>query len=162
MLGLIVVLALGLRVWGLGWSLPWPIHPDELTPVRQARDMLASGDLGPEDFKNPSLFIYLIAGEVALSRALGPLAGPFDDDLPGAAHLLARVTSALFGTLGVVALYATGDVLFGRRAGLIAALFLAVSFIHVRNSHYGVNDVPAVGLLLVSIYCTARLLRQPS
>lgn len=44
----------------------------------------------------------------------------------------------------------------------MAALFLAVSFIHVRNSHYGVNDVTAVGILLVFVYCTVRLLRHPA
>jgi 4-amino-4-deoxy-L-arabinose transferase-like glycosyltransferase len=162
LLGLIVALALGLRLWGLGWSLPWPIHPDERTPVDQARAILASGDLGPEDFKNPSLFMYVIAGELLITRALGPLAGPLAWDVPGSTHLLARLTSALIGTASVVVLYAIGATLFGRRAGLLAALFLAVSFIHVRNSHYGVNDVTAVGLLLASLYFATRLLREPS
>lgn len=161
-LGLVVAVALGLRLWGLDWSLPWPIHPDEITPIRQARAMLASGNLSPDDFKNPSLFIYVIASELLISRALGPLAGPFAADVPGQAHLLARLASALIGTASVVVLYAIGNTLFGRRVGLVAALFLAVSFIHVRNSHYGVNDVPAVGLLLVSVYFAARLLRQPA
>lgn len=80
--------ALALRLWGLGWSLPWPIHPDERTPVDQARAMLASGDLGPDDFKNPSLFIYVIAGELLVTRALGPLAGALAWDMPGSTHLL--------------------------------------------------------------------------
>ena len=162
LLGLIVALALGLRLWGLSWSLPWPLHPDERTPVDQARAILATGDFGPDDFKNPSLFTYLITGERAITRVLGPLAGPLAWDVPGSTHLLARLTSALIGTASVVVLYAIGDTLFGRRAGLVAALFLAVSFIHVRNSHYGVNDVTAVGLLLLSLYFTTRLLRQPA
>jgi 4-amino-4-deoxy-L-arabinose transferase-like glycosyltransferase len=162
LLGLIIALALGLRLWGLNWSLPWPIHPDERTPVDQARAMLASGDLGPEDFKNPSAFIYLIAGELLVTQTLGTFAGPFGWDVPGSTHLLARLTSALVGTASVGVLYAVGASLFGRPAGLLAALFLAVSFIHVRNSHYGVNDVTAVGLLLVSLYFAVRLLRRPA
>jgi 4-amino-4-deoxy-L-arabinose transferase-like glycosyltransferase len=131
LLSLIVALALGLRLWGLGWSLPWPTHPDERTPVDQARAMLASGDLGPEDFKNPSLFIYMIAVELTITRALGSLAGPLACDVPGSTHLLARLTSALMGSASVVVLYAIGDTLFGRRVGLLAALFLAVSFIKI-------------------------------
>jgi hypothetical protein len=123
---------------------------------------VASGDLGPDDFKNPSLFLYVITGELVITRALGPLAGPLAWDVPGSTHLLARLTSALVGTASVAVLYAIGDALFGRRVGLVAALFLAISFIHVRNSHYGVNDVAAVGLLLVSLYFTTRLLRQPA
>lgn len=80
--------------------------------------MLASGDLGPDDFKNPSLFIYMIAGELVLTRALGPLAGPLAWGVPGSTHLLARLTSALVGTASVVVLYTIGATLFGRRVGL--------------------------------------------
>lgn len=162
LLSLIIALALGLRLWGLTWSLPWPLHPDERTPVDQAREILTSGDFGPDDFKNPSLYGYLIAGELVVTRALGSIAGPLAWDVPGSTHLLARLTSALVGTASVAILCAIGTALFGRRVGLLAALFLAVSFIHVRNSHYGVNDVTAVGLLLASVYFSIRLLRQPA
>lgn len=157
-----MALALGLRLWGLTWSLPWSLHPDEHNPVEQATAMLESADLNPEYFKNPSLFTYLIAGELVILRALGPLAGPLAPGVPGATYLLARLNSALIGTASVVLLYAVVANLFGRRAGLLAALFLAVSFIHMRNSHYGVNDVPAVGILLLSLHFTTRLFQQPS
>lgn len=157
-----MALALGLRLWGLAWSLPWPVHPDERIPVDQARAMVASADLDPEYFKNPSLFTYLIASELLVTQRLGSLAGPLAPDTPGSTHLLARLNSALLGTTSVAVIYAVGATLLGRQAGLVAALYLAVSFIHVRNSHYGVNDVPAVGLLVVSLYFASRLLRQPT
>lgn len=157
-----MALALALRLWGLTWGLPWSLHPDEKNPVEQATAMLESADLNPEYFKNPSLFVYVIAGELLLARALGPLAGPLAPSVLGSTYLLARLNSALIGTASVVLLYAIGANLFDRRTGLLAALFLAVSFIHVRNSHYGVNDVPAVGLLLLSLYFATRLLRRPS
>jgi hypothetical protein len=160
--GLVLGLALGLRLWGLSWGLPSVLHPDEGIYVERARAMAESGDLNPKYFQNPSLFTYLIAGGLLLTHALGPLAGPLAPDVPGAAYLLARLLSALLGTAGVALLYAIGATLFGRRVGLLAALFLAVSFLHARDSHYGVNDVAATTLLLLSVYFAARLLRQPS
>jgi 4-amino-4-deoxy-L-arabinose transferase-like glycosyltransferase len=161
-LGAILAAALGLRLWGLDWSLPWPIHPDERTPVEQARTMVETGDLNPRYFKNPSVFTYLLAGELLVIRPLGSLAGPLAYDVPGSAHLLARLNSALIGTASVGLIYLLGANVLGRRAGLLASLFLALSFVHVRGSHFGVNDVAAVGVLLISLLYTARLLQRPA
>ena len=72
----ILALALGLRLWGLNWGLPWGFHWDEIRYVDVAQEMLRTGDPNPRYFKNPSLLTYLIAGELLVARALGPLAGP--------------------------------------------------------------------------------------
>ena len=159
---LVLLLASGLRFWGLAWGLPWAFHPDEGDYVDRARWMLQTHRLNPEYFKNPSLLTYIVLGEIQLGRALGSLAGPLDPDQPGVMNLLARLDSALIGTASVAVLYGIGSRLFAPKVGLVAALLLAVSFSHVRDSHYGVNDVPCLGLLLVSIYCSVRLLRQPT
>ena len=155
LLGAILLLALGLRLWGLSWGLPWAFHPDEIFYVDQAEDIVRFGDLNPKYFKNPSALTYLIAGELVAARALG-LGGP------GLPYLLARLDSALIGTASVGLVFALGARLFDRRIGLLAALFLALSFLHVRDSHYGVNDVPGTGLLLASLYCCARILQGGS
>src|ERR1041385_5779053 len=94
----VLVLALGLRLWGLDWGLPWAFHPDEINYVDHAQDILTSGSLNPHYFENPSLLTYLIALELVVPRALGPLAGPLRFYLPGSAYLLARLDSALLGT----------------------------------------------------------------
>jgi 4-amino-4-deoxy-L-arabinose transferase-like glycosyltransferase len=160
---LLAILALGLalRLWGLNWGLPWVFHPDENTYADRAAAMLRSGDPNPRYYGNPTLFIYIVAAELLLAGALGPLAGPMSVNEPAAANFLARLSSALLGTASLGLVFAIGSTLFCRRAGLIAALFLAVSFLHVRDSHYGVNDVPATTLLLMSLYCDTRLLRSP-
>jgi 4-amino-4-deoxy-L-arabinose transferase-like glycosyltransferase len=161
-LALVLALALGLRLSGLDWGLPWAFHPDEIFYVDQAEDILRFGDPNPRYFKNPSLLTYLIAGELLLARALGPLAGPFDSALPGSAYLTARLNSALLGTASVALVFALGALLFSRKVGLLAALLLAVAFLHVRDSHYGVNDVPATFWLLLSLYGAARLAARPA
>src|SRR5438045_2648287 len=98
LLGAILVLALGLRLVGLGWGLPWAFHPDEIFYADQAQDMLKYGDPNPKYFKNPSLLTYLVAGELLVTRALGPLAGPLAPGEAGSTYLLARLDGALSGT----------------------------------------------------------------
>ena len=51
------------------------------------------------------------------------------------------------GTASVYLVYRLGRVAFGRPAGLLAALFLAVAPLHVAYSHMAVTDVTAVALL---------------
>jgi dolichyl-phosphate-mannose-protein mannosyltransferase len=161
LVGGLLALGLGLRLWGLDWGLPWAFHPDEINYVDHAQDIITSGSLNPNYFENPSLLTYLVALELVVARALGPLAGPLRFDLPASAYLLARLDSALLGTASLALVLAIGRALFGRVVGLVAALLLAVAFLHVRDSHYGVNDVPSTALLLLSVWYSLRLWRQP-
>ncbi|MCC7104056.1 MAG: glycosyltransferase family 39 protein, partial [Chloroflexi bacterium] len=160
-LALILGLALLLRLTGINWGLPWAFHLDEPNYVERALEMVRTGDPNPGYFENPSFFIYVVSGALTAARALGPLAGPFDPDRPGGPHLVGRAASALSGVASVALLAASGAALFGRTVGLLAAALLAVCFLHVRDSHYAVNDVPATALLLLSFYGSARLLASP-
>jgi 4-amino-4-deoxy-L-arabinose transferase-like glycosyltransferase len=162
LLGAILLLALGLRLWGLTWVPTRGLHPDEDIYASRAEFMVREGNPHPRYFQNPSLLTYLVAGQLLVARALGPLAAPLGPDPLSMAFRLARLDGALLGTAGVGLAFATGAALFGRRVGLLAALFLAVSFLHVRDSHYGVNDVPSAALLALSLYFDARLLRHPA
>jgi 4-amino-4-deoxy-L-arabinose transferase-like glycosyltransferase len=67
-------------------------------------------------------------------------------------YLLARASAAVVGTATVWLVYRIGVQLFTRRVGLIAALLLGVAFLHVRDSHYAVNDVPST-FLLMACFC---------
>jgi len=49
----------------------------------------------------------------------------------------------------------------GPWTGVLGALFLALAFIHVRDSHYATNDAPAVFLLTLSVAASMSLLRRP-
>jgi 4-amino-4-deoxy-L-arabinose transferase-like glycosyltransferase len=157
LLGGVVLVALVLRLTGLTWGLPWVFHPDENHYVAVAQQMVRSGDPNPHYFENPSLLTYLIAGELLLLRGLGP---------PGLveanATVLARLDGALLGTAGVVLVFLVGRRLFDRPVGLAAALFLAVAFLHVRDSHYGVNDVPATTVLTLALLLAARAAGRPT
>jgi len=153
----VLVLALGLRLKGVDWGLPFSfVNADESVVVPKAFGV-ARGGLNPQFFYYPSLFFYLV-GAVYLLAAPGlwalqhanPLAmGSFVVD-PGPYFLLARLVSVAAGTASVYLLYRLGREAFGRPAGLVAALFLAVAPLHVAYSHMAVTDVTATALSLLA------------
>ncbi|MFN8521712.1 MAG: phospholipid carrier-dependent glycosyltransferase [Chloroflexota bacterium] len=157
-LGGIVLLALVLRLWGLAWQLPFQFHPDEAHYTWKAMaDMIGGETLDPRYFRNPSLFTYFLYGQY---RALGfqppklDERAAVDDGLfrpPSGVAFLGRLNSALLGALTVLLVGLVGGAGLGWTAGLTSAAFLAVAFIHVRDSHYATNDVPAVFLLVGSV-----------
>ena len=143
----IFILALGLRLWGIGFGLPYPYHADEPTYVSAALN-LGAGIIGRQP--NPTGFSNILFGEFASYYLAGRLGGLFSSTAafeqayrsdPSTFLLLGRLTSAIFGSATVLALYWLGARLNRRAAGWLAALFLAVAFLHVRDSHYGVPDV---------------------
>jgi uncharacterized membrane protein len=56
-------------------------------------------------------------------------------------YLIGRATSVLFGVFTVPVVYWLGRAAYSKTIGLLASAFLAVTFIHVRDSHYAVNDI---------------------
>ncbi|HYP21775.1 MAG TPA: glycosyltransferase family 39 protein [Chloroflexia bacterium] len=81
---------------------------------------------------------------------------------PAASPILVRLPSALAGTLTPLAVYLLGRELFGRAQGLIAALLITLSAIHVSHS----QDVrPYTFLVLftsLSVYCLLVARRRAS
>ena len=150
--GLTIALALAaaLRFWGLPFGLPHSLaRPDE-EKIIDAALRVFRGDPNPHFFLYPSLFIYLTAAGYGLLAA-------FDRSVdPVVQHMVPRVLSALAGVATVGVLYGAARELATRRAALIAAVLLAVVFLHVRDSHFGVTDVP-VGLAVVgAFWCAVR------
>ena len=154
----VLVLALALRLKGVGWGLPFSfVNADESVVVPKAFGV-ARGGLNPQFFYYPSLFFYLAGGVYLLAapflwavQQANPLTmGSFVVD-PGPYFLLARLLSAAAGAASVYLLYRIGREAFGRPAGLVAALFLAVAPLHVAYSHMAVTDVTATALSLLAL-----------
>ena len=154
----VLVLALALRLKGVGWGLPFSfVNADESVVVPKAFGV-ARGGLNPQFFYYPSLFFYLVGGVYLLAAPVlwavqhaNPLAmGTFVVD-PGPYFLLARLFSVAAGTASVYLLYRIGREAFGRPAGFVAALFLAVAPLHVVYSHMAVTDVTATALSLLAL-----------
>lgn len=156
--------SLFLRFNGIDWGLPGRFHPDEYSS--KALHMRAINDMNPHFFTNPSLMIYAIYFAQSAVRPHSDsfrlittfLGFPVDD--PRGDYLLlvvGRIISALAGALTVGVVYAAGKGILGHRASAVAASVLAVSLLHVRNSHFATNDVVAAFLLVASFVFSSRI-----
>jgi len=168
---LVAIVAVGaaLRLWGLGFGLPHGFsRPDEEKIVGAALGVL-QGDFNPHMFLYPSLFIYANAAVYwvlfVVERAAG-LTGSRADFVaaaladPTPLHFTARVMAAACGTATIVALYAAARELVPARTALVAATALAVVFLHVRDSHFGVTDVPVTLLVLLAWWSAVRCMTR--
>jgi 4-amino-4-deoxy-L-arabinose transferase-like glycosyltransferase len=157
---LLCALALGTRFWGLDWGLPHTYHVDENWFAGKSIQFFG-GNLDPEFFHVPTLHMYLVAGLWRAYYALGRLAGSFEGpedfrskyiNQPTPFYLLGRTLSALFSVGTVLLLFLLGSRMFGRRAGVLAALLLIFALDHNRISHDMLPDVPMVFFLVLSLW----------
>jgi 4-amino-4-deoxy-L-arabinose transferase-like glycosyltransferase len=165
-IGGILLAAAAVRLWGIGFGLPHTLtRPDEDAIVSVA-ERFFTRDLNPHFFNYPTLFMYVLGLGYVLYFKAGRTLGWFGSEYrflrfatanQGPFFLMARLLSAAAGVATVGVVYRTATRLFSRRAALVAALFLALSFLHVRDSHFGVTDVAATLLISVSFLFLVRL-----
>jgi len=166
----LLALALATRLWTLGWGLPYVEHPDEPHYVEVVVDMVQRGDPNPNFFRHPPLVFYLLtivarayawwavrAGELA-SLADLPSKTYTYTTVPGL-YVWSRALIAVLGAATVGLLFVLGRRMFGLRAALLAAVFLAVARFHVEHSYYIATSGPtslAAVLLLLGMWEVAR------
>ena len=163
-LAAILVVAAGVRLVGIRFGLPNPMcRPDE-TSITSIAGSFSQGHLNPHFFNYPPLFMVAVAvaflawlrgglllGYVRNVKAMHALeTGP-------SLHWIARVLSAASGVATVAVLYRIAVRLFDRTTALVAAAFLALAFLHVRDSHFGVTDVAATFMAMVAFAGILRL-----
>jgi len=156
-LGGIFLLALWLRLWGLGYDLPCIYHPDEPKYIAISQAIFKTGDLNPHFFNYPSLFFYLNALAYVPFYLVGKVAGIFhsvQDLLPPfsqamgvtkaqmpAVVWLGRLLTLLFGMGTVLLAYLAGKKIANRtNVGILAALMVAISPDHVTHSRLVTPD----------------------
>jgi len=168
-LAIIVVAGLILRLAELGAGLPAYPAEDETT-VMGVAIRVAAGDLNPHWFYWPSLWLYTLAftfGAFFLAgRAVGTFPSLHDFELayfrdPSALFLVGRGLSALLGAATIVLVYRLGRHLGSRGIGLMAALLLAVSPLHVRYSHFMLTDVPMTFAICATFVLLLRAVEPP-
>lgn len=169
---LIALVAFGLRVYAVGWGLPYTPHPDEPVIVNAVLGMLRRGDWNPRYFGYPSLYFYALRLVLAahlryglgtgLYRSIADL--PLTTDIyvttPGF-YVWGRTLTALLGTLTLVPLYLIGRRWWGVGVGLVAAALLAFMPFHMRNSQYITVDVATALTALLALAATLRILERP-
>jgi len=134
--------ALVLRLWGIGFGLPYDFTPDEVHEIVRALK-LGAGEYSWTPGKG-GLYYFLFA-EYGLLYVFwwvtGEVSAPADFALryvqdPTAFYLAGRVTVAVMGTVTCWVVYLIGKRLYDWRIGLAAALIGATAHYHGVWSHY--------------------------
>jgi 4-amino-4-deoxy-L-arabinose transferase-like glycosyltransferase len=136
LLFLILLLGLGLRLWGISWGFPRiDLNPDELN-VFEISSRLTLRDLNPHFFSYSGLTFYLNYFSTHLLSLLH-----FNMD-PVHQMLVHRLWSVFWGTLTIPLCYWSARELFkSKKAAIIAAAFMAVIPLHIWDSHFGTTDI---------------------
>ena len=166
----VLVLALALRLWGITWGLPsathyFSYHPDESVVLETSSLTMNvfAGRLLPHFYNYGSLQLYLVCFANTLAALFGAVdivPKNFAEWYPQWAkmYLIGRLLTVGMGVGTVWATYALGATLWGRRAGLVAAIILAVTPLHAQQSHFLTVDVPATFWVVLSLLWSARLM----
>jgi 4-amino-4-deoxy-L-arabinose transferase-like glycosyltransferase len=167
---LFFVLALGARFAGLRWGLPSPerwysFHPDERQIVAAVLNLdFFAGDLNPNFFNYPSLFIYFayiahfLASGFGLTHTVTPAnqMWAFSHDV----ILSARFVCALLGAATIPLVYLAAREVGSTRMAIVAATLMALLPGHVQHSHFATVDVPATFFVALSLWLAVRALRD--
>ena len=153
----ILVLAASVRFWGLGFGLPHTqARPDE-TQIIDVTLYFLQGDFKPAFYDYPWLYMWVLTGLYLVYYVWGVATGSFGSvaDLVASwpvrwepFFLISRALSATAGVATVFVVYRLARKLWDEATALVAALFLALVFIHARDSHFGTTDT-AMTLLIV-------------
>ena len=83
-------------------------------------------------------------------------------NLFGTSETAARALSALFGTVSIIAMYLVAKQLFGKRAGIISALLISISYIQIYHSQEFRYYSLLTFFTLLSYYFFIRLINKKS
>ena len=170
----VLAIALGLRLWGINFGLPYVEHPDEPFWVIQVLKMIKSGDPNPHDFIYPSLYYYVNALIYLVYYGFGRLFGAFQSltDLAEPVLLIGGSGKtalpwlflsgrSLSVALGVATVALTFDL--GRRitgfvlGGVLAGLWVAFSPTLVANSRFLIPDGPLTFFTTLVVWAAWRI-----
>lgn len=162
LLGVLLLVALGLRLWGIGEGLPYVYNIDEAGHfVPKAVQMFAPGhDLNPGYFVNPPALTYVLHVAMAVWFGGGNAVLREFSTHPDRVFMLSRVVVALLGTGAVWLLYLLAARLFDRRTALLAAAIETVAFLPVFYGHLALNDAATLLPLTLSLFGSSGVLRR--
>lgn len=143
---LILFLAAFLRLWNID-KVPVSLFGDEVDEGYHAYSILKTGkdytghtaifDLTSLADRKAPLYSYLMVPSIAVF---------------GISPLGVRLPAALFGVLGVLAIYLLANLLINRNVALLSAALLAVSPWHIQFSRWGLEHTLMLSLFILGLY----------
>ncbi len=155
LLAAIFLLALGLRLWGNNWGLPGrtEMHPDEHDYVMKHALLLSRQNLDPGWYNYPAFLMYLTAGASGILRHLGCAM------LDWQCYLVGRIIVAIFGAATSLVMFGLARALGGSaRAGLLAALWMALLPLNVWECHMAITDPVMTFWTALTVLLSVRLI----
>jgi hypothetical protein len=156
----LLLVTLGLHLWGIKQGLPYSYNVDEATHFVPRAIGFFSHDYNPNYFLNPPGYSYLLHIVFELWFGSGDAVSRAYTVDPTQVFVLARVVAAVLGTIAVWLTYLAGERLFGRTVALLGAAIFAVAFLPNFYSHLALNDVPTLAPVALSLYGAAGVLRR--
>ena len=158
-LGLVLALALLLRLAGIWRTEPIDYHPDDWVIARPA---LAIANDGPKlveniHYKWPARALIYPLGLTlyALKSWCGPYSYP-------TILIIQRVLSAIAGTAAVLVAFLLMRKMISARAGLLAAALLALAHLPVQQSHFGTVTATVSLIILLVMLLSYDLFDAPA
>ncbi len=186
LLPLILVIALGLRFYGIGWDQGYGFHPDERSFYMRADCMyrVLTEAPGYTDCTRehpemepglPSLGTFFDADKSPLNPhwfslgsvliyllvALRFVLEPFTDlNTLQSMGYLGRSIMALADAGTVFIVYLLGKRIYDRRVGLLAAALVALAVVHIQNSHFYRPEPLLVLFLMASFWAMLQVMER--
>jgi 4-amino-4-deoxy-L-arabinose transferase-like glycosyltransferase len=160
LLGAIIILALAIRLALAPQEQP-AAGSDEAFFVEAAFGIIRSGSYIPNSLRFPSLLIYVELAAAVLRFVTGASANLWTwptELVPATLYGWGRGIVTLLSAATLVPVFELGKRLYGRRAGLLAALFLALLPMHVIAGGIVAAQVPAALFTLLAGWCALYLL----
>ncbi|MGE0450308.1 MAG: ArnT family glycosyltransferase [Vicinamibacterales bacterium] len=171
-LAVLFAVGLAMRLWAIDFGRPLILHPDEPVAAGVAIQMLKAGSLAaPVPYHYPTVYMYLVLPAFALRYVRGKSAGLWssldDVDLNTFEfYEVARAHSAVLGALTIVLTFMLARRMWpgrsGRWAGAAAAAFVALSFNHVKESHFAVTDAALTFFVVLAFLSILRAMQRGS
>jgi 4-amino-4-deoxy-L-arabinose transferase-like glycosyltransferase len=73
-----------------------------------------------------------------------------------------RILAVVAGVATIWLVYRLVERLFDRLTAITAAFFVAIAFLHVRDSHFGVTDIPMTALVVAALVALASAVQDPT
>lgn len=152
LLTLVIVAGALIRIYNIDFGLPLNFHPDEVPKVNAVERMHAKllrgapNPFDPEYFLHPSLLLYSSYLMGTILRLLN-----FSGDFREITCLGGRLVSFFAGVISIYVVYYIARRLFTRMTGLMAAIFLAFSPLHITCSRYLKEDSLLVCFFLLTV-----------
>lgn len=168
-LGLIIILCIAglVRYWGIHFGME--CRPDEEQIVRIIQSV--NTYFNPHTFRYPTFYKYIVLFFYGVYFSVGVIFGKhasmadFVVEFIGHAerlYFIDRYIAAFLGTATVFVVYRITKKMFDKRTAIIASIFMSLAYLHVRDSHFGVTDVPMTFFIMCFVLFLEKSYRDKS